>query len=272
MDPDISRPRAPDASMDLLNQIVRQPVDPDYAIAAARGDRPPRARWTLTLVAVVIGAMFAVAALQTSRSEPALRTERSELITRVRAAETEQDRLRLRANEVQTDITRLRAAALGEDSTAGALQGQINALEPGVGTVPVTGPGVVIMVDDAPSDTGDARDRVLDLDLQVLVNGLWQSGAEAVAINGHRLSTLVAIRSAGSAITVDYRSLNRPYRIEAIGNSQTLEATLAESPAGAWWHELSQNRQMPYEVSTVKTLTLDADPGMVLRHAKKAGS
>ncbi len=29
-----------DASMDLLNQIVRQPLDPDYAVVAARGEPP----------------------------------------------------------------------------------------------------------------------------------------------------------------------------------------------------------------------------------------
>ncbi len=40
--------QAPDASMDLLNQIIRQPVDPDYALAAARGDnllRVDAGRW-----------------------------------------------------------------------------------------------------------------------------------------------------------------------------------------------------------------------------------
>ena len=89
-----------------------------------------------------------------------------------------------------------------------------------------TGPGVLVVVDDSPSAAADARDRVLDLDLQVLANGLWEAGAEAVAINGHRLSSLTAIRSAGDAITVDYRSLTRPYRVEAIGDPRTLQAYL----------------------------------------------
>ena len=35
------------------------------------------------------------------------------------------------------------------------------------------------------------------MDLQILVNGLWESGAEAISVNGHRLSTLTAIRGAG---------------------------------------------------------------------------
>ena len=113
---------------------------------------------------------------------------------------------------------------------------------------------------------------MLDLDLQVLANGLWQSGAEAVAVNGHRLSALTAIRGAGDAITVDYRSLNRPYRVEAIGDPRTLPARFAESPAGTWWNDLAQNRKMRYEISDADHLSLDADPGVTLRWARKPGS
>ena len=134
----------------------------------------------------------------------------------------------------------------------------------------MSGPGVLIVVDDSPSAAADARDRVLDIDLQVLANGLWEAGAEAISINGHRLSGLTAIRSAGDAITVDYRSLTRPYRVEAVGDVRTLQARFVESSAGAWWNDLAQNRQMRYEISDVKQLDLAADPGIVLRHAGRA--
>src|SRR4029453_1497139 len=71
--------RPPDASMDLLNQIIRQPIDPDYAVVTARENKPVRGRWMLALLAVIIGALFAVAALQTPRAAPALKSERAEL-------------------------------------------------------------------------------------------------------------------------------------------------------------------------------------------------
>ena len=264
--------QAPDASMDLLNQIIRQPVDPDYALAAARGDDSSGGRWTLGVLALIIGALFAVAALQTTRAAPVLQSERSELTTRVQAAEREQDELRGRVTTLTQEIATLRAAALGDDDTARFVESQINTLDPVVGNVAVSGPGVLIVVDDSPSAAADARDRVLDIDLQVLANGLWEGGAEAVAINGHRLSSLTAIRSAGDAITVDYRSLTRPYRVEAIGDLRTLQARFVESSAGAWWNDLAQNRRMRYEISNVKQLDLAADPGIVLRRAGKATS
>jgi len=258
--------------MDLLLQIVRQPIDPDYVAVAARGDRSSRRHWLLGVVTVVIGVLFAVSALQTTRSAPALQSERAELIDRVRTAEAQQDELRERATTLTTEIAGLRTAALGGDAASQELERQIDTLGPVVGDVAVRGPGVRITVDDAAprADAAEPGDQVLDVDLQILANGLWQAGAEAVAVNGHRLSSLTAIRGAGEAITVDYRSLTRPYRIEAIGNPRTLPAAFAVSRAGAWWHDLQQNRGMRYELTDVRQLTLPADPGLRLRWAKAA--
>jgi uncharacterized protein YlxW (UPF0749 family) len=261
--------------MDLLNQIILHPVDPDYAVAARDGSAP-RLRWPLAVVAVLIGAMFAVSALQTTRTAPDLAVERAELISRIKGAEAQQDELRARATALSTEIATLRAAALGGDDRDKALESQINTMDPQVGNVAVVGPGLAITVDDAPAapqgSAADQRDQVLDIDLQSMVNGLWLAGAEAIAINGHRLSTLTAIRGAGDAITVDYRSLNRPYRVEAIGDAKTLESRYVESAGGAWWTELAQNRQMRYEISSEKEITLPADPSMVLRYAKRGRS
>ncbi|SEQ46430.1 DUF881 domain-containing protein [Microlunatus flavus] len=271
-------PRAVDASMDLLNAILREPVDPDYARLAAAapvdgGARPGRSpgRWAAGVVLVLAGALFAVAALQTNRSAPVAATERTELVARIQDAEAQQDRLRLQVEDLDAQIEQLRSGALGDDSTSRALEAQIDRLGPAVGQTPVSGPGVVVVVDDAPTSADDARDQVLDLDLQVLANGLWASGAEAVAINGHRLSALTAIRGAGDAITVDYRSLTRPYRVEAVGDPRTLQARLAESAAGAWWNDLSQNRGMAYSTSDAEKLVLDSDPGITLRYARAVG-
>lgn len=270
--PPDGRPRRPDASMDLLNDIVRQPVDPDYALAAARGVRPRRLRWDLAAVGVLIGVLFTVAAQQSTRTAPALETERAELISRIQQAEAEQERRQDQARALSADIGRLRTAALGDDAAARALTARLAELEPQVGAFPVRGPGLVIVVDDAAGEVVDSPDRVLDVDLQMLANGLWAAGAEAVAINGHRLSTLTAIRGAGAAITVDYRSLTRPYRVEAVGDPKTLPARWVESPGGQWWNELAQNRGMRYDVSDASELTLPADPSMVLRYARRGGS
>lgn len=274
------RARRVDASMDLLRQITEHPIDPDYALVRDRdrdrtgGERPgrgPGRRWALALAAVLAGGLFAVGAVQTTQRAPLVATERDELIARIRTAEVAQDAQRGEVAALDAEIAQLRAAAVSGDSAGEARLAEIQELGLSVGTVAVTGPGVVVTVDDAPGSGSDTRDQVLDLDLQILVNGLWQSGAEAVSVNGHRLSTLTAIRGAGQAITVDYRSLTRPYRVEAIGDPRTLPASFAQTSAGAWWNDLARNRGMAFSLDGADELTLDADPGMVLRYARETG-
>lgn len=70
------------------------------------------------------------------------------------------------------------------------------------GQVSVIGPGIVLTINDNPKD---ANGTIVDQDLRQVANGLWLAGAEAISINGHRLSARTAIRQAGAAI-VDYRS------------------------------------------------------------------
>ncbi len=256
--------------MDLLRQIVEEPVDPGYAEAAAAGtNKKPRWRFGFAVVAILIGGLITMSVLQNSQSAPIVADERRELIDRIVTAEAEQDQLRARTTGLGAEIEQLRAAALGGDAEAKRLEERITENDAAIGGRAVSGPGLTVIVDDAPGDSGDTRDRVLDLDLQILVNGLWQVGAEAVTVNGHRLSPLTSIRSAGEAITVDYRSLTRPYRVEAITDPDSSQQQFVQTHAGQWWNELTKSRGMRYELSTVKEISMDADPGLSLRHAER---
>jgi len=95
---------------------------------------------------------------------------------------------------------------------------------------------VVLFMSDEP-DGGPGR--VLDRDLQSVTNALWSVGATAIAINGIRLTSTTAIRSAGEAILVDYRPLALPYLITAVGPAD-LDVRLAESPEGSALRSLRQ--------------------------------
>lgn len=256
--------------MDLLNNILRNPIDPDYKVVAARGGTRRVNRAAVLGIAVVIGAMFAISIVQTTQSAPAVQQEREHLIAGVNSDEHRHDALQARVEELRTDIEADRTAVLAGDQQDRTTQASLEQLRVTTGDVAVTGPGLSIVVDDAPVSREDNLNRVLDRDLQALVNGLWKSGAEAIAINGHRLSALTAIRNAGDAITVDYRSLTRPYRIEAIGDPRTLAAQLNNTSGGQLWQGLQENYGMKFTVSQAAELQLRADPGLVLRYARRA--
>ncbi|MDN5725934.1 MAG: DUF881 domain-containing protein, partial [Propionibacteriales bacterium] len=153
MSSDRTPPRAPqrpvDASMDVLKQVMAQPIDPDYAIVAARGQTPSRGRWMLVVTLIALGALLAVAATQNSRTAPVQASERTELIERVRAAETRQDELQAQAAALDTEIRTVRESQLSRTEADRQLRAELAALEIDAAAVAVKGPGVLVVVDDA---------------------------------------------------------------------------------------------------------------------------
>lgn len=255
--------RRPDASMDLLTDLYRDAVDPGYSAATTR-----HRRWWLVVPAtLLIGLMLGTSIGDTLRAAPAEQVERDQLVARIEDASRHVDALRARIGALQQENAQLSDAELGDDPEARLVQRQLDLLAPATGMQAVTGPGVVLTADDA--ETVARGSKVVDVDVRQAVNGLWLAGAEAIAVNGHRLSSRTAIRGAGDAITVDYRSLTRPYRIEAIGEPDGLLQRFPGTAGGAWWAYLKQNYGIAYELSSAGSLRLDADPGLGLRYAER---
>jgi hypothetical protein len=100
---------------------------------------------------------------------------------------------------------------------------------------------------------------VTSSDLQIIVNGLWGSGAEAISINGHRLSSTAAIRFAGQAIIVDFRPLSRPYVITALGDPQGMQQLFEPSFAGVYLSQLTQEFKIRSILATNDALTVPGD-------------
>ena len=250
--------------MDLLTSLYRDSLDPGYAASGKH-----RTRWWLVgLVAMVIGLMIGTSVADQLRAAPAEQVERDQLVQRIEDTAAATDALRARAAELQQQNRALSEGALAKDPAAAEVQRQLDLRGPATGMQAVTGPGVVLTADDA-DDAERRGSKVVDIDIRQAVNGLWRSGAEAIAVNGHRLSSRTAIRGAGDAITVDYRSLTRPYRIEAIGDPNALLQDFPGTPGGAWWAYLKQNYGIRYELTSAGSLRLNADPGLGVRNARR---
>lgn len=251
----------PDASMSLLTDLQEGALEPEY-----RTTRHPRRGGPVLLVAVaLIAVLLTLAVLQTTRGAGAAAEQRQDLLERITAARERQSLLEDRVAALDDDVRRLGQVGLGDP----AQREELDELSVLIGAVAVTGPGIVVVVDDAPEASGTTG-LVLDGDITRLVNGLWLAGAEAISINGRRLTTLTPIRAAGAAITVDYVSLSPPYRLDVIGDPGSLQARFNETPGAAWWHFLTQNYGVRMTISQAPTdLELPADAGMTLRHAEK---
>lgn len=269
--------------MSLLTHVMDHGLDEGYAEATARRRADGTAGLPRTLKAklglaggLVLAAMVVtLGAAQARVSAPVLAKERQELIDRVQRADQH-------ADGVERDIERLRGTVADRQRAAlkqqgGGDQGQLVGLLSGA--TEVRGPGVKLVVDDAKgsssgggggpresagfSDTGRVRDR----DMQRIVNGLWQSGAEAVSINGQRLTALSAIRAAGDAILVDNKPLVPPYEVLAIGDKKRLGTTFQDSADGQYLHVLQESYGIRYSLTAENDVRLPAASSLTVRTA-----
>ncbi len=138
---------------------------------------------------------------------------------------------------LQTEIKELREqldsaeSALGKDQKSTEhLMTSYRKAQAQAGLSKVEGPGVVIRLADSnqpvPPDADPYYFIVHDSNLQALVNELWAAGAEAIALNGHRLVYRSSIRCIGPTVLVNNQRLASPYVVEAIGPSKELSQAL----------------------------------------------
>jgi len=114
--------------------------------------------------------------------------------------------------QLQQQVERLQADAASGTNPAATLQQERTQLEILDGAVAVRGPGLVLSVSFA----------LHDYEVQDLANALRQSGAEAIELNGHRVTARSVIGEKGGRATVDGEPVQAPYRISAVGDPAKL--------------------------------------------------
>jgi uncharacterized protein YlxW (UPF0749 family) len=153
---------------------------------------------------------------------------------------------------------------LAETAAAQQIANELTRDEILAGTIPVKGPGVVITWSNGSAAPGY---QLTDIDLLLLVNELRASGAEAIAINGQRITAQTEIRSANNYILINDSQQDPPFTIEAIGNPSTLADGL-KLPGGIYDQSLQEGRSMT--IRQVQSLTIPAAPPMQSHYASPA--
>ncbi len=269
---------------DFLSEMFRNPLDAGYAEAARRrAERGPDApgrrmagRVARGVVLMATGFLLVVAYHQTLAAQPESSRVRAGLVTDVRNRQHEADLLQEQADRLRDEVARQRDAAL---AAAGTDAAGLTRLELAAGTGKVRGPGAVVRLADAPPDvdpvTGKPHAKkfgtVLDRDLQDVANELWHDGAEAIAINGERLTATSTIRTAGSTILVDFRPISSPYQVAAIGPAD-LNRRFTDSRTGQRFHAYVSAYGMQVSVEHQDELTLPAAPDPQLHYAQPVPS
>jgi uncharacterized protein YlxW (UPF0749 family) len=260
---------------DFLSELFRNPLDPGYADAAERRKREgPRtgvrrklvsSATALTLVA--LGFLLVLAYRQTMADEPARDRARHELLEQVQRRRADTVDLQNKADRLRAEVNTLREQQLG-----GAAVARLRDLEAATGVAPVRGPGAKVTLGDGPTPvdpvTGERKveARVKDTDLQLATNALWAGGAEAIAVNGQRLTATSTIRQAGEAILVDFRPVTTPYEVVAIGPDSLVD-DFSDGYAGRFFRQLEARYGMSFDIGEVDAVTLGAATELKLRQA-----
>lgn len=263
--------------MTLLREVMDSPLDPGYAAATKRRqaglDTPStKGRKTVMLIVALLMGFAVTAAVVVLRApRPAVLEARATLESEVRDRTNEVERMRTENAALTAEVEKLQNDAAGSSELD---RTTLTNLGIAAGTTAVHGPGISIVLTDGEIDpnaqntTDDDQRRVHDVDLQVITNSLWASGAEAISINGHRLTATSAIRSAGQAILVDFQPLVGPYTVEAIGKSSSLQSELAKSAGGRHIQTLKDTYGIGVDISAEDELSLAGSDINTLHYAQ----
>ena len=164
-----------------------------------------KARHVAGVLAVTIasGLLFSVSSLN-ERKNPA---GTSDLATLVRTRQAQ-------VAVLDSEVAALDAQVQGFSSTSASAAPHEDAFT-ALSTRPVSGPGVQITLSDAPPGRIPAGATPNDLvihqqDIEDTMNALWAGGAEAMTVQGVRITNRTVIRCIGNVILVDGTSFSPP--------------------------------------------------------------
>ena len=187
----------------------------------------------ITVLASVSLATFLVAGMAATqfRSQPlppSNRLARDEALRKsVNQLEDQNRALKARVQTLQADVKAGEDESARRSGAAQEVKAQLDEQKTFAGLTALHGPGLTVLLHDG-TDPNSSVDKSLGWtihyqDLQDIVNVLWASGAEAIAVNGQRIVPSTAFHYAGVNILVNNASrLSGPYTVMALGDPPTL--------------------------------------------------
>jgi uncharacterized protein YlxW (UPF0749 family) len=231
--------------------------------------------WQLTLFVALLALGFLVAA-QLATEAPRVRyttQERSPLVETAGELQAQQDALKVAILDLRARIQELEGAGSGSAAVVAQLNDQLEQARIAAGLIALTGTGIVLQLEDSlepvAPDANEADYLVGSLDLRTVIEELWTAGAEAIAINGERITPTSAIIDIGPSVLVNSAYLAPPYQVTALGPAD-LYARLSASPG---WVDFIIARAQTYGIrvqfAEPETVDIPAFVGTVtLRYAR----
>jgi uncharacterized protein YlxW (UPF0749 family) len=194
--------------------------------------------WQITLGVALLALGFLIAA-QLASEGPRVRyttQERTPLLQTADELQVEQDGLKARILDLRAQIQAIEGQGAGAEDRVRQLNSRLEEARIAAGLIALTGSGLVLQLEDSrapvPPDGRESDYLVGSRDIRVVVEQLWGAGAEAIAVNGERITPTSAIIDVGSSLLVNSAYLAPPYQVTALG-PEDLYGRLSASPGFA---------------------------------------
>ena len=154
----------------------------------------------------------------------------TDLQTTIDSEHQDAERVQKLVEEAKVALSDYQQNQPSEEELALKLQEELDYYKMLSGALDISGPGVVVTIDDGTRDLyeGENHNNVLvhDADLLIIINEMKSAGAEAIAINGQRIVDASEVACSGYTVRINGQFFARPFKIEAIGDSARMLAIL----------------------------------------------
>jgi uncharacterized protein YlxW (UPF0749 family) len=97
--------------------------------------------------------------------------------------------------------------------------------------------------------------------VQSVVNAVWASGADGVAVMGHRLVSTTGVRCVGNVLLIQGRTYSPPFVVTAIGDADAIREQLDASPQVQVFEEAVDAFGLTFDVRRRQSVELPAYDG-----------
>ena len=180
--------------------------------------------------------MFTQFKTVTNTDITALETMReSELRTELANNKQKYEEVESKLLEVESKIAEHEAKIESNEDTAIILIDEVKEAEMYMGYTNLKGEGIQIILDD-----NDLK-SIESYDIIVLLNELKNAGAEAIVINGQRITVYSEIVDVNGNILVNTSKISAPYVVKAIGDQKYLESAITIK--GGYYDDMIANEK-----------------------------
>jgi uncharacterized protein YlxW (UPF0749 family) len=231
------------------------------ALVKARDARRTAASRLVTVLVLAIAGFMMSSAAVAARGQDLRPNRNTDLIELVRAQAARNVDLAKQVGDLRTEVDKL-------SSQQGGAVADTSAAAAAAGLTAVKGPAVSVTLTDAPANVKPAgvADELLIVhqqDIQAVVNAMWQGGAEAMSIQGQRVTSRTGIKCVGNSVLLHGVPYAPPYVIVAIGNQKAIEQAIESSTYLQAYRQYTDRYGLGYSQRRMTEATLAAYTGAI---------